>query len=292
MFYSESVRQPSFRRFAAAVLAQLRAQPAWPARAASRLKRQVIVVTLLAAAALVLAAALPAWAASQHGGQPPARVRSSADVTGDAATGVDDLSAAAWVARIPFVQQSRYLGSTGADRLRPQSFVTGARESRVADYIETVGLQMAMPYLNDAAAINEAIELWTSTAERAEQEAALVQAATAPAAFEPAWRPPATAGGTVIPGATITFYSCIGNGFCGVMANGQQVFYGAAACSANLPFGTRFIVNRDPTGRVFTCLDRGLLATPQVDIWFYDAADGWAWQQLIGGTFSDITIVA
>lgn len=295
MLYSELLRQPNSYRFVAAVLAQLRAQPA---RAASRLKRQVVVVALFAAAVLVLAAALPAWATTQHGGQPPARVRSSADVTGDAATGVDDLSAAAWVARIPFLQQSRYLGSTGADRLMPKSFVTGARESRVADYIETVGLQMAMPYLSDAAAINKAIELWTAAAERAEQEAAAaqeagaVQAATAPAAFEPAWRPPATAGGTVIPGATITFYSCIGNGFCGLMANGQQVFHGAAACSANLPFGTRFIVNRDPTGRVFTCLDRGLLGTPQVDIWFYDAADGWAWQQLIGGTFSDITIVA
>ena len=48
----------------------------------------------------------------------------------------------------------------------------------------------------------------------------------------------------------------------------------------------------NPMGRVFTCLDRGLLGPSWVDIWFYDPADGWAWQQLIGGTYSDITIVA
>ena len=277
MFYSQQVRQPNSHKFMAS-------------RAASRLKRQVVVVSLFAAAALALAAALPAWAATQHHDRPS--VRSSTDVTGEAATRLDDLSAAALVSRIPFLQQSRYLGSTDADTLKPKSFVTGARESRVADYIETVGIQMAMPYLNNAAAINEAIELWTSTAEQAEREAASLQAAPAPPAFEPAWRPPATDGGTVIPGATITFYSCIGSGFCGLMANGQQVFNGAAACSYNMPFGTRFIVNRDPTGRVFTCLDRGLLGPSWVDIWFYDPADGWAWQRLIGGTYSDITIVA
>ena len=313
MFYSQQVRQPSSHKFMAAVLPQLRRQPpkaaiaappsraapqpAWPARAASRLKRQVVVVSLFAAAALALAAVFPAWAATQHHDRPS--VRSSVDVTGDAATRLDDLSATALVSRIPFLQQSRYLGSTGADRVSPKSFVTGARESRVADYIETVGIQMAMPYLNNAAAINEAIELWTATAIRAEREAASLQAqapapapAPAQAPFEPAWRPPATAGGTVIPGATITFYSCIGSGFCGLMATGQQCFNGAAACSYNMPFGTRFIVNRDPTGRVFTCLDRGLLGPSWVDIWFYDPADGWAWQRLIGGTYSDITIVA
>jgi hypothetical protein len=96
--------------------------------------------------------------------------------------------------------------------------------------------------------------------------------------------------GTRIPGATVTFYSCIDNGFCGNMATGDPVFAGAAACSADMPFGTRFVVANDPTGQVFVCMDRGLLAPTWVDVWFYDVADGWAWQAPVG-THSDIIIV-
>jgi hypothetical protein len=33
---------------------------------------------------------------------------------------------------------------------------------------------------------------------------------------------------------------------------------------------------------VFTCLDRGALSATWVDVWFYDIADGWAWQSLVG----------
>ena len=75
------------------------------------------------------------------------------------------------------------------------------------------------------------------------------------------------------------------------MSNGQQVFAGAAACSANLPFGTRFFLNADPARTVYTCLDRGALSATWVDIWFYSPAEGWAWQSMIGGLYSDITIV-
>ena len=74
------------------------------------------------------------------------------------------------------------------------------------------------------------------------------------------------------------------------MATGQAPFEGAAACSSNLPFGTRFSIANDPAGRVFTCLDRGALSPTWVDVWFYDAADGWAWQSIVG-TSSDIIIV-
>jgi hypothetical protein len=82
----------------------------------------------------------------------------------------------------------------------------------------------------------------------------------------------------------------VGNGFCGNMASGQRPFPGAAACSSNLPMGTRFVIADDPNQTVFTCLDRGALAATWVDVWFYDAADGWAWQANVG-TSSEITIV-
>jgi hypothetical protein len=74
------------------------------------------------------------------------------------------------------------------------------------------------------------------------------------------------------------------------MANGQQAFPGAAACSYNMPFGTKFRIENDPAGRVFVCADRGALSASWVDIWFYDNADGWAWQSTVG-TRSNIIIV-
>ena len=58
----------------------------------------------------------------------------------------------------------------------------------------------------------------------------------------------------------------------------------------NLPFGTRFVITDDPSQRIFVCLDRGALAATWVDVWFYDVADGWAWQSGLG-TRSDIIIV-
>lgn len=44
-------------------------------------------------------------------------------------------------------------------------------------------------------------------------------------------------------------------------------------------------------GRVYECLDRGALATTWVDVFFYNTADGIAWQSLLGGTISDIELV-
>lgn len=108
-----------------------------------------------------------------------------------------------------------------------------------------------------------------------------VAAAPSPAA--------AQAPGGVIQGVRVTFYACLGNGFCGLMANGQQAFEGAAACSSDLPTGTRFSIVTDPTGRTYECLDRGRLAPTWVDVWWYDAADGWAWQSQVG-SWSDIIV--
>jgi hypothetical protein len=91
----------------------------------------------------------------------------------------------------------------------------------------------------------------------------------------------------------ITIYGCAGpgGGFCNNMATGIQVFEGAAACSFDLPFGTKLKIHGDPTGRVYECLDRGALATTWVDVFFYNTQDGIAWQSLLAGTISDVEIV-
>ena len=66
------------------------------------------------------------------------------------------------------------------------------------------------------------------------------------------------------------------------MANGEDVYEGAAACSYDLAFGTRFIIPGDPTNRVYVCKDRGLLADTHVDIFWYHPDDGWRWQTVVG----------
>lgn len=98
--------------------------------------------------------------------------------------------------------------------------------------------------------------------------------------------------GTVLR-ARITVYGCTGagGGFCGNMATGIRVFEGAAACSYDLPFGTKIKIQGDPTGRVYECLDRGALANTWVDVFFNDTAEGIHWASLLGGTVTEIEIV-
>jgi hypothetical protein len=96
--------------------------------------------------------------------------------------------------------------------------------------------------------------------------------------------------GRVIPNARITFYACIGNGFCNTMAGGAEPYEGAAACSYDLPLGTRLQIVNDPTRRVYTCEDRGYLSPTWIDVFFWNAADGWPWQRMVGSV-SDIVIV-
>ena len=93
--------------------------------------------------------------------------------------------------------------------------------------------------------------------------------------------------------ARITIYGCSGpgGGFCNHMASGGTAFEGAAACSTNLPFGTRLTITGDPTGRVYECLDRGSLAATWVDVYFENTSDGIAWQSSLGTTLTDIHIV-
>jgi len=98
--------------------------------------------------------------------------------------------------------------------------------------------------------------------------------------------------GTVLR-ARITVYGCTGpgGGFCGGMASGIKVFEGAAACSYDMPFGTKLRIIGDPTGRIYECLDRGALSAPWVDVFFNNTSEGIAWASLLGGTISDIEIV-
>jgi hypothetical protein len=82
--------------------------------------------------------------------------------------------------------------------------------------------------------------------------------------------------------STLTFYDCVDQGFCGAMANGEDVYEGAAACSYNLAFGTRFVIPGDPTGRTYICKDRGLLPDTHVDIFWHHPDNGWDWQSRVG----------
>ena len=98
--------------------------------------------------------------------------------------------------------------------------------------------------------------------------------------------------GTVLR-SRVTVYGCTGpgGGFCGGMASGFRVFEGAAACSHNLPFGTKFRIHGDATGRTYECLDRGALGSTWVDIFFYNTAAGISWASNLGGTTVNIEIL-
>jgi len=48
-----------------------------------------------------------------------------------------------------------------------------------------------------------------------------------------------------------------GGGYCGTTYSGVQVGPGVAACSWGMELGTVFLIEGDPTGRVYVCLDRG-----------------------------------
>ena len=98
--------------------------------------------------------------------------------------------------------------------------------------------------------------------------------------------------GTVLQ-ARITIYGCKGpgGGYCNHMAGGGWPFEGAAACSSNLPFGTKLTIDGDPTGRTYECLDRGNLSPTWIDVYFNDTTDGMHWQSLLGSTVSTIHIV-
>jgi hypothetical protein len=91
--------------------------------------------------------------------------------------------------------------------------------------------------------------------------------------------------------ANVTFYDCYEDDFCGHMYNGVTVYEGAVACSWNLDIGTKLRIVGDPTDRVYSCDDRGLLSDTWVDVFFFDPDNGWPWQASVGRCAS-IEIVA
>jgi hypothetical protein len=86
----------------------------------------------------------------------------------------------------------------------------------------------------------------------------------------------------LVAGVNITFYDCSNGGFCGNMYGGEPVYEGAAACSWDLPLGTAFYIEGDPTERIYVCKDRGLLQNTWVDIFWNNPADGYYWQSFVG----------
>lgn len=290
---SKLLNQQSFPNILDAPKFRNRTRPVAPdapflGRLRLRMTRQMLIAAAFAAIVLVAATSIPALAALRTGNSEPtvlSTYNSSAGVTATAATRVADLSATTFVGSIPFVQQVRYYSAVNHSQSPAFAFVDGARQASVSQYVQEVSTQIALPYLDSAAQVNRDIIAWSNAVAENNRQAAIAAANSGASS----WSAPPITNGTRIAGATVTFYACIGNGFCGNMSSGQQVFAGAAACSSDLPFGTRFTVASDPTGRVFVCLDRGALASTWVDIWFYDVAEGWAWQSYVG-TVSDIII--
>jgi len=261
----------------------------WLGGLPSSLARQAFIAAALAAIVLALAVTLPAWAAFHTGSSTASRtaLHSSAGTTSISSMRTADLSASTFVGQIPFVEQIRYFDSLTASRPAAAAFVQGAREASVMSYLQDVGTDVALPYLSSAVESKRQIDVWNAAVLEAQVQAG--RQAVAQAAASHAWEAPPVANGTGL-ASTVTFYACVGNGFCGNMASGQRPFPGAAACSSNLPMGTRFVIAGDPNHTVFTCLDRGALAPTWVAVWFYDAADGWSWQANVG-TSSEIRIV-
>ncbi len=126
---------------------------------------------------------------------------------------------------------------------------------------------------------------------RSINDARIAQARSAPAPATSLNAASGLAAGSVIR-ARITIYGCTGpgGGFCHHMYSGIQAFPGAAACSNNLPLGTKLTIAGDPTGRVYECLDRGSLSPTWIDVYFDDTTEGMAWQSQLGSTISDIEI--
>lgn len=80
----------------------------------------------------------------------------------------------------------------------------------------------------------------------------------------------------------ITIFACVGDGYCGTMANGVRVHSGAAACGWAFDLGRHFSIVGDPAGTIYECEDRGLGGAYWVDIWFWSAEEGFAWLAQVG----------
>lgn len=225
------------------------------------LLRRLGIAALIGAAVLLFAGLVPAVTAIASNMRsttsvaaaygPPAELRAGAGISGN------------W-------EQSRVLSAPSAGDLGA-AWLAGIDEQRRWD--------------------NLALMLKTAEDQKAAEAAASgrLRAAAAPTSLNV---PSGIAVGTIMP-ARITIYGCTGpgGGFCGGMASGVQVFEGAAACSSNLPMGTRLRIEGDPTGRVYECLDRGMLPATWIDVYFENTSEGIAWASTLGGTTANIEIV-
>jgi hypothetical protein len=222
--------------------------------------RRMVIAGVLAVGGIVIAASIPAFAASVL----PSSSAASSAVQGPP----DGLRAAAGVGGN--WEQSIVASSPPVEGLAALA-LAGAQER---DY--------------------QALVAALSQLAQKEQAQARARSVAASARSAPFTRNAASgyAAGTVLR-ARITIYGCVGpgGGFCGGMAGGGSVFEGAAACSRDLPFGTKLRIHGDPTGRVYECLDRGALPATWVDVYFYNTSDGIAWQSALGGTIAQIEIV-
>lgn len=234
--------------------------------------RRISLAVALAAAGIVIAAMVPvvtvmaadrltpssAVTAVQFG--PPTELRAAAGVAGN------------W--------ERSYSASVPPADAIGSALLAGAAEQAQRD------LESALAALGTAKLAEE------EAARQAAAQAAVSAPAQSRAAAYSAGRPSGYAPGTIVR-ARITVYGCAGpgGGFCNYMASGGAPFEGAAACSYDLPFGTRVRIIGDPTGRIYECLDRGALAATWVDVFFYNTSDGIAWQSTLGGTVADIEIV-
>ena len=258
----------------------LGSQPEWLSRLLGYLSRYAMVGLGIAALVVALVTVLPAVASFQASGSalPVRTVSSSAGVSGSAATRVEGLGVATFVGDAPFIQQLRFSDALAGNTPPAARFIEGARQASIASYMQDVSFGLILPYMSDATYSARSFETW-ATAVEAQRRAAAIRSATV-------GRTRISRGAPIAPGtrlgSVITFYACVGDGFCGNTASGMQVAAGSAACSSNLPFGTRFRIEGDPSGRVFLCNDRGALASTWVDVWFYSVAEGRAWQSVVG----------
>ncbi len=85
----------------------------------------------------------------------------------------------------------------------------------------------------------------------------------------------------------LTFYVCRGappgfqDGYCDHPAGPLPLAESQAACGYAWPFGTRFEIAGDATGRTYICNDRGLGPEHWLDVFFWEYIDGRAWSDSI-----------
>ena len=84
---------------------------------------------------------------------------------------------------------------------------------------------------------------------------------------------------------SITFYACRGpnGGYCGDPSGPLPLAEGQAACGYAWDLGEVLTIEGDPLGPV-VCNDHGALSERQIDRFFWEEADGWAWLGLVGTT--------